>query len=497
MKITYISHATILIETANLKIVTDPWIKDTAYCNQWFLFPKPVEPELIKDADVVLYSHGHEDHLHLSSLQTINKNAKLFYPYSWFGGTIEFLNENGFKDVKEILNEETINFDHDTKVTYLSNNLDTILVIEAEDNIIVNINDALPSASPVLIDYFMKKIKSRWKKIDCLFSSYGGASYFPNTIHYKNKNDVEIAEARELFFLNNFCRMVKSLNPTFAIPFASDFVLLDDHQRWINESKFPRNKIGEYFHNKFPEISDSIIIESYPGDYFENGFFFKNSPYHIHVKENGLLDLVNKEYSSEIQNKKKVIMLDESHAAKVFDAIITHINSKEYIIPEEIRTKIKFAIRLTDVASSNVLNINFRNNDKKFSIDKNQDDDIDLLIEMRSDILLYSISNEWGGDAIIIGYGVDILINTEESITEEYENYCIRLLTRYPNTKEHLKKTPGRALKYLLSDKLKRKNLLNKLLGGTKSLSSFDPKLADRDLWLNKSKCDVCKACNI
>lgn len=78
MKITYISHATLKIEIGNLKIVTDPWVRGTAYCDQWHLFPKAIEPNLITDADVVLYSHGHEDHLHPYSLQLINKNAHFF-----------------------------------------------------------------------------------------------------------------------------------------------------------------------------------------------------------------------------------------------------------------------------------------------------------------------------------------------------------------------------------------------------------------------------------
>jgi len=64
MKITYVGHATLLFKIDDLKIITDPWVKGSAYCNQWFQFPKALSPDLIKDADYVIYSHGHEDHLH-------------------------------------------------------------------------------------------------------------------------------------------------------------------------------------------------------------------------------------------------------------------------------------------------------------------------------------------------------------------------------------------------------------------------------------------------
>jgi len=198
MKITYISHATLLIETGGLKIVTDPWVKGAVYCDQWYQFPKCLSPGLITDADCVIYSHGHEDHLHAASLETVNKDATIFYPYSWYGGTTEFFNELGFDTVKEVVTDHTVTFKN-VKITYLSNNLDNVVVIESEGKVIVNVNDALPSASAAMIDHFIKKINQRWKKIDYLFSSYGGAAYFPNTVHYAKKNDVEIAKPASFF----------------------------------------------------------------------------------------------------------------------------------------------------------------------------------------------------------------------------------------------------------------------------------------------------------
>ena len=280
MKITYISHATLLIEVDGVKIVTDPWVKGASYCNQWFLFPKALNPNLISDADYVVYSHGHEDHLNPESLQLINKNATIFYPYSWYGGTTEFFNEQGFKNIHEVVNEKTVQISRNVKMTYFSNNLDNVIVIESGDTVIVNVNDALPSASASMIDYFIAKIKKRWKKIDYVFSSYGGAAYFPNAVHFVNKNDIEIGEARELFFITNFCKIVSGLNPKMAVPFATDFVLLDDNQRWINKVKFPREKIKE-FYNSFTKGATGVeIIEAYSNDYFVDNKFIQASIYH-------------------------------------------------------------------------------------------------------------------------------------------------------------------------------------------------------------------------
>ncbi len=498
MKITYISHATLLIEVDGVKIVTDPWVKGSAYCNQWHLFPRALSPDKIKDADFVLYSHGHEDHLHPASLETINKNAVLFYPYSWYGGTTEFFRELGFNQVKEVLNERTVSLTNNIQVTYLCNNLDTVIVIEAGGKVLVNVNDALPSASTLMIEHVIRKINRHWNKIDYVFSSYGGAAYFPNAVHFEGKNDIEIAETRELYFVNSFCRIVAGLRPRFAVPFATDFVLLDDHQRWINTIKFPREKISEHYQAMTGGSTGSAVLVAYPSDFFEDLEFHKVSPYHDKKANHQLLENLDQDYANEIKEKRTQKKLSPDELVKVFEQTKAHVLAKLYIIPDQVRKQIKFAVRITDATGNNVLTIDFRNGDTRFSVSDHPGKDIDLFIELKSATLLFSINNEWGGDAIIIGYGAEVFIKHLDAVKNEYENYCVRLLSRYPNTREYLKKTPGRALKYLLTDDTKRKNLFNRALGNKDKIIDYTaPILSERDLWLTKGKCDVCKACNI
>lgn len=495
MKITYISHATLLIQTENLRIVTDPWVKGSAYCNQWHLFPKALKPDLIVDADFVLYSHGHEDHLHAESLSLINKKAHVFYPYSWFGGTKEFFNELGFHSVTEAISEKTISLSENVKITYLANNLDNVIVIEDSNTVLVDINDALPSASKQMIQHFIQKIKSRWSKIDYVFSSYGGASYFPNTVHFHKKNDVKIAETREQFFLENFCTIVKGLSPALAVPFASDFVLLDDYQRWINKTKFPRYEIAGFFEKKYPNTATKII-EAYPDDVFENKSFVQQSPYHTIARQ--LIERIDTDYAEEIKQKKETIFLSDKELLECLEKVKHHITNKQSIIPESVRKKIKFAIKITDAQANTILVVDFRYQEVLYTVSNEIPPDVDLHLELSSVTLLYSINNEWGGDAIIIGYGAEIFITNEEAIALDLENYCVRLLSRYPNTKEYLKRTPLRAIKYLLTDTTKRNNLFYKAIRqNSKVINYFDPVLANHNLWLTKNKCEVCKACNL
>ncbi len=498
MKITYVSHAALLIEVDGLKIVTDPWLKGSSYCEQWFLFPKPANIENTFDADVILYSHGHEDHLHPESLKLLNKNAKLFYPYSWYDGAKPFFDEFGFKNLTEAVNERTYKIGNDTSVTYFSNNLDNVMVIESGGKVLLDVNDALHSAPVAVMQAIISKIKKRWPKIDYVLSSYGGAAYFPNCIKFAGKDDMEIGKTRELFFLNNFCNFVKLLNPVYAIPFASDFVLLDEEQQWMNMVKFPRNQVKEYYKNHTGNSTSVQVLEMYPGDYIENDKLVERSSYHQKVKPEGIAYLIKDEYVAKIEQKKHIVKLTDTQAADVLEKLREHVIKKRYVIPQEKQKKIKYAIQLSDYSDSKYFNIDLKGAEPKvYMTDVFEKDNI-LLIKLRSATLLYSMQEEWGGDAIIIGYGCMIEVYDLNTIKEDLDNLSVRLITNYPNTKEYLQRVPLRAMKYLLTDSLKRNSLFpGILLGKSEKVNFSDPLLNDHLLWLSRTKCEICNACNL
>ncbi|MEP7167905.1 MAG: MBL fold metallo-hydrolase, partial [Bacteroidota bacterium] len=408
MKITCISHAALLIEVDGFKIVTDPWIVGSAYCEQWYLFPKPETDyaKYLMDVDYILISHGHEDHLHHDTLKEINKSAHIFFPYTWYEGAVGFFNELGFHKITEAVNERSYKLSKNVRITYLANNLDNIVVIESRDKIIVNINDALHSAPQGIISYFIEKIKRKWNKVDYLFSGYGGASYFPNTIKFKEKNDIEIGITREQFFLDNFCKIAKGINAAYSIPFASDFVLLDDDQRWINKVKFPKGEIKNYFNEYYADSSCTTqIMELYAGDIISEGKFVLNSSYHEKLKNNDRDELIEKEYQDEIIRKRNIKKITENELINIFEKIKVHVNRKSYIVPPEERKELKFAIKITDASDNLFIQIDLTGNENKTELVPDFSPDNILLLKIKSKTILHSINNEWGGDAIIIGYG--------------------------------------------------------------------------------------------
>lgn len=98
--VTYLGHATILIEMNGVRLLTDPLLRK-------FLgplrrqYPLPDPKKII--VDIVLISHLHGDHLDLPSLEKLGKNTRLIVPE----GAGRYLSSHRFVNVKELKNGES------------------------------------------------------------------------------------------------------------------------------------------------------------------------------------------------------------------------------------------------------------------------------------------------------------------------------------------------------------------------------------------------------
>ncbi|MGB8508756.1 MAG: MBL fold metallo-hydrolase [Pyrinomonadaceae bacterium] len=502
IKIEYICHACLLIDTGDLKIVTDPWFHGPAYCGQWNVFPKPVNLDALDAADCLLLSHGHEDHLHEPSLRRIRKSARVFYPFNWYGGTREYLRGMGFDEVREAVSGKTYRLTKDTSVTYLANNLDSIVVIESGGRVVVNVNDALHAYPAGVIDFFTSMLRRRWPSIDTVLCGFGGASYFPNTIHLEGKNDREIGALREQLFAHNFCRIVCQLAPRVAVPFAADFALLAPAQRWINEVRFPRAHLAEYYREHFgrPGEPQPEIQEMYSGDVLENDELKTLSPYRREFESQGSLDrLVDVQYKAEIEELSRATIINETDAEKLGDEIEANVRLRASLFDPATLAQLKFCVRVSDVNGRNCFNVAFDGNESAFG------DDVArvartsepatgslLVIDTSSRILRYSFGSEWGGDTLTIGYGCEVHVFDRRAVEAKLDTICLRLLTRHPTARGHMKKEPIRAVRHLARNPLMRTWALDRLKS-----TPVENKIYDQNLWLLRSKCDICQICDL
>lgn len=486
MKIEYICHACLLIETEDLRIATDPWTQGAAYCNQWFVFPKPVNADRLQTVDAIFVSHGHEDHLNDETLRTLPKTARIFYPYSFFGGAKEYIESLGYTEVNESVTLRTYKVSKETDVTFIINSHDSLMVIESGGEVLINVNDALHSSPEKVIDFYLEQIRERWKRVDYVFCGFGGASYFPNAMHLKGKDDWAIGIVREQLFAHNFCRVVKGLRPKIAVPFAADFALLDDNQRWINEARFPRHKMADYYAKHFAEPDyQPQIIDMYSGDRLENQKLKPLSPYRAEMKNGELLHLIDEQYADEIARKKIEKFIDETEAEKLTGEMRDNIAKRMTLFKAEKLARLKFAVRIADVAENGFYNIDFETGKPRIRRAAEADADSLLTMNMSSEVLRYSIGSDWGADVVSIGYGAEIDISDKKAAQVDLESTCMNLLARYPTMKD-LKKTPFRTMQFLLLNPPRFTTSIRKLKKFNHESENYD-----RKTWLLKDAGDI------
>src|SRR5581483_4066145 len=272
MRIDFIGHASLLIRSGDLSLITDPWWVGPAYQAQWFAWPFPV-PERYELArlDAIFISHGHEDHLHGPTLQSLSKSATVILPRSYDAGNLTYLGRLGFRRVEEVAGGHSISLQRGgaelrlTVLTYLG---DAIVAVEADGQVLLNVNDALHCARDEVIDEYCRVLARRFARIDYLFCGFGGASWFPNCFRRDGKDDVAVAERREQLFLRKFARIAARLAPRHAFPFAAHFVLPDERNWWISELRLragpPARALAELTRGAPVEVHDLS-----PGDFVE------------------------------------------------------------------------------------------------------------------------------------------------------------------------------------------------------------------------------------
>jgi len=96
LHITYVGHATCLIEMDGVRLLTDPVLRNrVGYIRRQ---GNTVDPSGLGRIDAVLISHAHLDHLDLPSLRRLGRDARLIVP----DGSGALLARRGFRNVEEM-----------------------------------------------------------------------------------------------------------------------------------------------------------------------------------------------------------------------------------------------------------------------------------------------------------------------------------------------------------------------------------------------------------
>jgi hypothetical protein len=268
MKITYIGHASVLAVTRSISILSDPWWRGPCFGAQWWNRPEPDLSALEDPPDYIYISHGHDDHYHPGTLKTLPTSAKVLVSSKL--DLSDSIRELGF-DVIEVTPDEPLEIGDGINVwIWPTHGGDTLFVLDDGDEVLINLNDALHSATRAVQDQHIALLKQRFPSPDYLFSGYGIASHFPNCYFIPGKNDARTAARRQQYFNGQWAYLMHGLKPRFGFPFAASVVFFEDDLIGLNEAVHNSERPHERYAALYPD--DPLeLIDIAPGFVIEKG----------------------------------------------------------------------------------------------------------------------------------------------------------------------------------------------------------------------------------
>src|SRR6266567_3275524 len=103
MKVTYIGHACMMMESDRARILMDPWLTDPTYHGTWWHYP-PLAHGVrdLPKIDYLYLSHEHPDHFDPPTLRQLDKNVAVLIPNFKRKRARERLQAIGFRNITEV-----------------------------------------------------------------------------------------------------------------------------------------------------------------------------------------------------------------------------------------------------------------------------------------------------------------------------------------------------------------------------------------------------------
>ena len=388
IKIRYINHAFLIIESNDFKFATDPWALGPAFNTGWWLKHKTIKnwKEELNSCDFIYISHNHPDHCHELTLSYINRDIPIVVPNFITDSTGLLIKDFGFEKIYKMNFEQQYQFKNtdliftifksgdlrdDSGFYFSAGNFKGLLTVDAN-----NLN-------------FLKL-----PKVDLFASSFaGGAHGYPlNCENYDLKDRIKMVQIDKTFIKRTKFKYIERIKPSYFLPYAGFF-----------KEKLKRDNIYIKY-NKKNDTKDYVnickkyninLLDPEKKDVFEfsKNKKFKSSKY----KGKYFKDLSSKTYLN--YYLKKYQDIDLEYIENYFLNCNFHDGSKLYIslTNDDFEVKnLNFKIEFSEKIKFFVLEknlFNYLNNDTNY-----------LHLKIRKESFLNTIYNKRSWEDISIGF---------------------------------------------------------------------------------------------
>lgn len=421
MKISFIGHASILVETHGISILSDPWWRGPCFGAQWWIYPPPQTQPAENGVDYIYISHGHHDHLHPGTLRSLDRRAKCLISNGL--GLGRTLSDLGFAFIA--VDENGLELTPGVSVRIMETHAgDTLCAISDGDQVCVNLNDALHAAPAEIQDRFIAKLNVLYPRIDYLFCGYGVASHFPNCYRIPGKDDNATAARRQAYFNRQWVRLVRALRPRFAFPFAADVVLLEDDLMWANEPVHNAERPADVYRG-VQSGSETTVVDIAPG------FVIENAKIACDIRREKLsTPALKRDYAEQVKRANNY----GNPTPAVFDEVLN-------LLAENVARCLRF---LKEYRGDYRFLIKFRNSSDGIAIVRRHDEisvtatteldkqRYDVTFVTRLQYLRSSLATPYGNEILFVGSGGIFDYRDRASVRRSLHRELATMLVRHP-----------------------------------------------------------------
>lgn len=231
MKLTYLGHAAMMLESGGKRILMDPWLTDPAYHGTWWHFPPlALGPRDLPPLDYIYISHEHADHFDPPTLQQLSKDVEIViakFRNRRFRDRIAAL---GFSKITEIEWEQPFPWAPGSRLRLIAPDRawdDSAILLSDGTTNVLNVNDCH-------LDHATLEGLGSEQSIDIAFLTFTGASQYPGCYELPEAEKRRRCLDAKQSHLEEFATWAKLLRAKCAVPAAGNFAFLTPEQLALN-----------------------------------------------------------------------------------------------------------------------------------------------------------------------------------------------------------------------------------------------------------------------
>tara|TARA_B100001179_G_scaffold140001_1_gene101043 strand:+ start:935 stop:2269 length:1335 start_codon:yes stop_codon:yes gene_type:complete len=379
--ITFVNHASVIFSCKNIRLITDPWLFNSAFNNGWKLVSQSkFEINDFENITHIWFSHEHPDHFHPIVLSTIPENIRkkitILFQDTLDHRVAKKCEQLNFKQVIEMKPTEYISLNDEFKIKCVPNSTyDSWFYAKIAEKKILNINDCMVDSISQA-----KIIKNMVGEVDILLTQFGYASWVGNPGDVKLRKDASLEKLKRIQIQD------KIFKPKFIIPFASFVRFSHKDNHYMNDQM---NKI-ENVEKFINENTNSVPIVLYPGDIWSGEEKTDNS-------------LPIKKYTNDLQKNLELyddlIIIEFDELRKLASTYIDNVKKRNNWIFVSFLHKFHF-FKTTNIFLKDLnISVSFNLIDglKKSRVDKSN---VDIITD--SDSLSFVLTWDYGVDTLFV-----------------------------------------------------------------------------------------------